>query len=363
MRICRRVLAVLSLSFLLAPAPTVAKDGPLIELITTQGVSGFERDVRDRIASMLPSWAKPKVDEAGNLVVTIGQGQPHLLVVTSVDEDGYLVSGITDDGFLRLTRVSTGAASRLFDQFVYGQPVVIRTAGVGGARRSARPRRVRHDVEPPAARPRRVDRHQGPRRRLRRRGRGDEGRRRRARHPPARHGRPPRTRPDPGRRADGGRGGAGSGERAGARQAPGGNGAGAAAGRRARSRSRGPRRASSATEGWRGWRSRSSPTACCCSRAARYARAGRAGSRRPPRRRSRHPRGRRGACGRGQAVGRGRSRRSPRFAAPRRSAGADDRAAGAVLLTPVETVQDSDIDALSRCSARSPGCAGRWLEA
>jgi putative aminopeptidase len=133
MRMCRRILVVLFVSFLLAPALAVAKDGRLLELINAQGVSGFERDVRDRIAGMLPSWAKPKVDEAGNLVLTIGQGQPHTLVVTSVDEDGYLVSGITDDGFLRLTRVSTGASFRLFDQFVYGQPVVIRTAGVGGA--------------------------------------------------------------------------------------------------------------------------------------------------------------------------------------------------------------------------------------
>ena len=133
MRMCRRILAVLSMSFLLAPAIAVADDGRLVQLVKAQGVSGFERDVRDRIAGMLPSWAKPKVDEAGNLVLTIGQGQPHLLVVTSVDEDGYLVSGITDDGFLRLTRVSAGASFRLFDQFIYGQPVVIRTAGVGGA--------------------------------------------------------------------------------------------------------------------------------------------------------------------------------------------------------------------------------------
>jgi putative aminopeptidase FrvX len=130
---CRRIVAILFVSFLLAPAVAVADDGRLAELVRAQGVSGFERDVRDRIAGMLPSWAKPKVDEAGNLVLTIGQGQPHLLVVATIDEDGYLVSGITDEGYLRLTRVSTGASFRLFDQFVYGQPVVIRTAGVGGA--------------------------------------------------------------------------------------------------------------------------------------------------------------------------------------------------------------------------------------
>jgi putative aminopeptidase len=133
MRFSRRIAAILSLLVLLAPALAAAENVRLSELVKAQGVSGFERDVRDRIAGMLPSWAKPKVDEAGNLVLTIGQGRPHLLVVTTVDEDGYIVSGITEDGFLRLTRVSTGASFRLFDQFVYGQPVVVRTAGVGGA--------------------------------------------------------------------------------------------------------------------------------------------------------------------------------------------------------------------------------------
>ncbi len=133
MRIRHCIIAVLSLSALLASAPEAATDGRLAELIRAQGVSGFEQDVRECIARMLPGWAKPKVDEAGNLLVTIGQGRPHLLAVTSVDEDGYLVSGMTDDGYLRLTRVSAGASFRLFDQFFYGQPVVIRTSGAGGA--------------------------------------------------------------------------------------------------------------------------------------------------------------------------------------------------------------------------------------
>jgi putative aminopeptidase len=114
------------------PAPAVEAPGTdrLGALIRAQGVSGFEADVRAAISGMLPRWAHPRVDEAGNLVVTVGQGQPHLLIATSIDEDGYLVSDITEDGYLRLTRVSSGSTYRLFDQFVYGQPVLIRTAGV-----------------------------------------------------------------------------------------------------------------------------------------------------------------------------------------------------------------------------------------
>jgi putative aminopeptidase len=137
MQSCRRLFAALSAAMLLAPGTGLAEDNRLVALIKAQGVAGFERDVRDAITAMLPPWAKPKVDEAGNLVLTIGQGQPHLLIAASIDEDGYLVSDITADGYLRLTRVSTGASFRLFDQFIYGQPVVIRTAGVGGAQAGA----------------------------------------------------------------------------------------------------------------------------------------------------------------------------------------------------------------------------------
>ena len=128
MLMARRTVAALSLLALLAPGAARADDSVLGTLVKAPGVSGFERDVRDAIARMLPAWAKPRVDEAGNLVVTIGQGQPHLLIAASIDEDGYLVSDITSEGYLRLTRVSTGASFRLFDQFIYGQPILIRTA-------------------------------------------------------------------------------------------------------------------------------------------------------------------------------------------------------------------------------------------
>jgi putative aminopeptidase len=130
MTICRRLPALVSIIALCLPALAGAADGRLDRLVQAQAVSGFERDAREAIAALLPPWAHPTVDEAGNLVLTIGRGQPHLLVVASIDEDGYLVSDITEDGYLRLTRVSTGAGFRLFDQFIYGQPVVIRTAGV-----------------------------------------------------------------------------------------------------------------------------------------------------------------------------------------------------------------------------------------
>ncbi|MFB3852759.1 MAG: M20/M25/M40 family metallo-hydrolase [Vicinamibacterales bacterium] len=111
------------------PAPMIdALSADLARLVQTQGVAGFERDVAAAVASLLPPWAKPVADEAGNLVLTIGEGSPHVLLTAPLDEDGFIVSDMTDDGFLRLHRVTTGARHRLYEQFHYGQPVVIRTA-------------------------------------------------------------------------------------------------------------------------------------------------------------------------------------------------------------------------------------------
>jgi putative aminopeptidase FrvX len=96
-------------------------------LVETPGVSGDEAAVRDVIAAALPKWAKPRVDSMGNLIVTLGSGSPHVLLVTNIDEDGFIVSRVGDDGYLRLQRYTSGIQHRLFEQYHYSQPVVIRT--------------------------------------------------------------------------------------------------------------------------------------------------------------------------------------------------------------------------------------------
>ena len=97
-------------------------------LVQAQGVSGYEADVRQAVRAQLPAWAKPQVDEIGNLIVTLGTGEPHIALVASLDEGGYVVSRITDDGFLRLHRHTARPSHPLGDQFFVGQPVVVRTS-------------------------------------------------------------------------------------------------------------------------------------------------------------------------------------------------------------------------------------------
>ncbi|MGE5361231.1 MAG: M20/M25/M40 family metallo-hydrolase [Bacteroidales bacterium] len=111
------------------PAVALAQHAPMAfdPWLSVPSVSGFEADIRDAIRQALPPGAKPRVDEIGNLIVTFGTGKPHLLVCTNVDEDGFFVSAITDTGYLRVQRVTTGVTNRLFEQMHYGQPMWIRT--------------------------------------------------------------------------------------------------------------------------------------------------------------------------------------------------------------------------------------------
>jgi len=46
--------------------------GRLARLIGAPRVTGREAQVREVITAMLPSWAKPRVDEPGSLVLTLG---------------------------------------------------------------------------------------------------------------------------------------------------------------------------------------------------------------------------------------------------------------------------------------------------
>jgi putative aminopeptidase FrvX len=76
--------------------------GLLSTLVSRYGVSGAEGPVRDEILRQLPSWAKPEVDDKGNIVVTVGQGKEHVLLVAHMDEVGFRVKEILPDGRLSL---------------------------------------------------------------------------------------------------------------------------------------------------------------------------------------------------------------------------------------------------------------------
>lgn len=71
-------------------------------LIAIPGVSGAEGLVREEIRKRMPAWAKPEIDAKGNLLVTFGQGDEHVLFVAHMDEVGFRVTEILPDGRLKL---------------------------------------------------------------------------------------------------------------------------------------------------------------------------------------------------------------------------------------------------------------------
>ena len=95
-------------------------------LVTTPAVSGFEQQLVEEIRSQLGGMPA-KTDNMGNLLVTIGSGSPHRLIVTPIDEPGYVVSAITPDGYLRVQRLSQAAPNAVFDLLHAAQPIVIVT--------------------------------------------------------------------------------------------------------------------------------------------------------------------------------------------------------------------------------------------
>ncbi len=86
------------------PVPiTIAEAEQLVSrLVESYGVSGMEGPVRDAVRSMLPSWARPVTDGAGNLWLTVGPGAPKVVFIAHLDEIGWEVTAIRDDGTLEL---------------------------------------------------------------------------------------------------------------------------------------------------------------------------------------------------------------------------------------------------------------------
>jgi putative aminopeptidase FrvX len=107
----------------------------LRELTETYGASGHEEAVREQVKKLLPSWAKPETDAAGNLVLKMGNAKansnaPKLVFIAHLDEIGYQVRFIEPDGRL-LMDVLGGA----YTEYFLGHVMLLRKADgttVGG---------------------------------------------------------------------------------------------------------------------------------------------------------------------------------------------------------------------------------------
>jgi len=89
-----------------APLPNPPTATQILERLTpVYAVSRHEGPMRDAVKSVLPKWAKPETDDAGNLILRVGTAPegskaPKILFVAHMDEIGIDIKSISKDGRL-----------------------------------------------------------------------------------------------------------------------------------------------------------------------------------------------------------------------------------------------------------------------
>jgi len=119
-----------ALVLFVVPAIVAAQDsspaGPYASAVATWisliASPGYERAATDRILAATTGWTR---DRAGNLIKRVGDGTPRRVVACGIDETGYAVSAITDDGYLRVHMNGNGRHPVLWDQYHEGQRVIV----------------------------------------------------------------------------------------------------------------------------------------------------------------------------------------------------------------------------------------------
>jgi putative aminopeptidase FrvX len=96
------------------------------ESLMIPSVSGYETSFTQLIRAELKDLS-PQTDNLGSVYVTLGSGSPRRLIVTPIDQPGYVVSDITSDGYLRVQRLPQRPPTPIFDSLNFAQPVVIET--------------------------------------------------------------------------------------------------------------------------------------------------------------------------------------------------------------------------------------------
>ncbi|MFI5128258.1 MAG: hypothetical protein ACHQJX_15670, partial [Candidatus Acidiferrales bacterium] len=100
------------------------------EFVETPAIPGYEADLAAKIRARLKAFSPQlniKSDNLGDVIVTLGSGGPKRLLVAPMDEPGYVVSNITDDGYIQLQRLPQSGELPMFNELYSAQPVEIQT--------------------------------------------------------------------------------------------------------------------------------------------------------------------------------------------------------------------------------------------
>jgi putative aminopeptidase len=113
-------------SFAQQPALQNGAPAKLAELVAIPAVSGYEQQLGEQIRKDLAAL-HPTTDNIGDVIVTVGSGAPHRLIVAPIDEPGFVVSAITPDGYVRVQRLPQHGLPPVYNMLVSAQPVKIGT--------------------------------------------------------------------------------------------------------------------------------------------------------------------------------------------------------------------------------------------
>jgi putative aminopeptidase FrvX len=122
----RSRLALLLVAFVAVARPVMSQYNSALD--ETPAVSGYEQELANEIRNSIKGFT-PHTDNLGNVYVTLGSGAPHRLIVAPIDQPGYVVSGITSDGYLRVQRLPQRPPNAVFDLLHAAQPVWVMTRG------------------------------------------------------------------------------------------------------------------------------------------------------------------------------------------------------------------------------------------
>jgi putative aminopeptidase len=126
MKTWMQALLALGITLALGHATAAQIGSGVANLQSIPAVAGHEQELSSAIRQQLKSLS-PQADNMGNVWVTVGSGSPHRVIVTAIDEPGYVVSDITPDGYLRVQRLPQASPNSVFDTLHFAQPVWVET--------------------------------------------------------------------------------------------------------------------------------------------------------------------------------------------------------------------------------------------
>lgn len=112
------------LALALASSAAAAQDAAIASWISLAAPPGHEAAAAAVLTRALPGWSS---DPWGNVIKRTGSGTPRRVIACALDYSAYVVSQITEDGYLRLRRTGV-PAHPLWDQFNEAGRVQVLTA-------------------------------------------------------------------------------------------------------------------------------------------------------------------------------------------------------------------------------------------